>query len=110
MAAKFEIEKAKNDQHYFKLIAGNGKVILTSEQYKAKARAQTGIDAVKTNAPLDGRYERKKSSGGKAYFVLKAANGQVVGQSQMYSSAAAMEKGIDSVKTNAPRAAVQDLS
>jgi uncharacterized protein YegP (UPF0339 family) len=42
--------------------------------------------------------------------VLLAANKQVIGQSEMYSSVAAMEKGINSVKTNAPDASVDDLT
>ena len=65
---------------------------------------------MKRNAAADVRYERKSSTSEKPYFVLKAANGEVLGRSQMYSSAAAMEKGIRSVKTNAPTAAVEDRS
>jgi hypothetical protein len=109
MAAKFEIKKASNDQYYFHLTAGNGEVILSSEQYKAKTSAQNGINSVKTNAPDTNRYERKESKKGQPFFVLKAANGEVVGKSQMYASAAAMKKGIESVMSNAPAAAVQDL-
>jgi uncharacterized protein YegP (UPF0339 family) len=44
------------------------------------------------------------------YFVLKAANGQIIGTSEMYSSAAALETGIASVKANAPTALVVDLT
>jgi uncharacterized protein len=34
--------------------------------------------------------------------VLKAANNQIIGKSEMYESVAAMENGITSVKKNAP--------
>ena len=37
---------------------------------------------------------------------LKAANGQEIGRSEYYSSKAAMENGIESVKKNAPDAEV----
>ena len=110
MAAKFEIDKASNGQFYFRLKAGNGEIVLSSEQYQGKAGAENGIESVKANAPDDGRYERKASAGDKPFFVLKAANGATLGRSQMYSSAAAMEKGIESVKANAPAAAVADLT
>jgi len=40
--------------------------------------------------------------------VLKATNGQTIGKSEMYKTAAAMESGIASVKTNAPDAKVDD--
>ena len=52
----------------------------------------------------DARYERKESSNGKPYFSLKASNGQVIGKSEMYESAASMENGIESVKKNGPDA------
>jgi uncharacterized protein YegP (UPF0339 family) len=110
MSAKFEIKKSKNDKFLFNLKAGNGEVILSSEMYEAKSSALTGIESVKANAPNDQRYERKTSGKSEPYFVLKASNGQVVGQSEMYSSASAMENGIASVKKNAPAAAVVDLT
>jgi uncharacterized protein YegP (UPF0339 family) len=41
--------------------------------------------------------------------VLKAANNQVIGTSEMYSSEAAMENGISSVKSSAPGAVVEEV-
>jgi uncharacterized protein YegP (UPF0339 family) len=110
MAGKFELGQAKNGQFSFSLKAGNGQTILVSEQYKDKAGAKNGIESVKKNAPDDSKYERKTSKKGEPYFVLKAANGQVIGTSEMYSSAAAMEGGIASVKQNGPGAEVVDLT
>lgn len=108
MAALYELKKSSDGQFMFNLKAGNGEVILTSERYTAKASAENGIASVKTNAPDDGRYERKTSTADQPYFVLKAANGEIIGRSEMYSSASAMENGIASVKTNGPVAAVDD--
>ena len=107
MAGKFVLRNARNGEVYFNLQAANGEVILTSETYKAKSGASNGIESVRTNAPEDGRYERKKS-GDQHYFVLKAANSQTIGRSEMYTTSAAMEKGIESVKKNAPDAKVED--
>ncbi|MGD8697056.1 MAG: YegP family protein, partial [Gammaproteobacteria bacterium] len=45
-------------------------------------------------------------SDGRHYFVLKATNGQVVGQSQMYKTESGCANGIASVTKNAPDAAV----
>jgi uncharacterized protein YegP (UPF0339 family) len=50
--AKFEIKKAKNDEYYFHLKAGNGETILASEMYVSKASAENGIESVKKNAPV----------------------------------------------------------
>lgn len=41
-------------------------------------------------------------------FDLKAANGQVIATSEVYSSLDACKKGIESVRKNAPIAAVED--
>lgn len=110
MSGKFVIERAKDESFYFNLKAVNGQVILTSEMYTAKASAQNGIESIQKNSSEDDNYERKESKNGKPYFVLKAQNQQIIGQSQMYSSAAAMEAGIASVKHNGPGATVEDLT
>jgi uncharacterized protein len=108
MAGKFELKKSKNDKFYFSLLAGNGQIILSSEMYESKASANNGIASVQKNATDDARYERLQSSKGEPYFVLKAGNHQVIGKSQMYAGEKARDNGIDSCKTNAPKAAVDD--
>ena len=108
MAGKFELKKSTNGQFFFNLKADNGEVILTGETYTSKQGALDGIASVKVNAPLDERYERKKSTSGQPYFTLKAVNGQALGRSEMYSSSSAMENGIASVKANAPNATLDD--
>ncbi len=110
MAGKFELKLAKNGDFYFNLLAGNGQIILTSEMYKSKAGAENGIESVKKNAEDDARYERLTSSAGKPYFVLKAANHQVIGQSQQYEAEASRDNGIESVKKNAPDARVEEIT
>ena len=110
MSGKFELKKAKDGQFHFNLLAGNGQVILTSELYKARDSALNGIDSVRKNAQRAGAFETKAASNDKHYFVLKATNGQVVGQSQLYASEAGAVAGTESVKKNAPEAALQDDS
>ncbi|SBV36976.1 hypothetical protein STPYR_11906 [uncultured Stenotrophomonas sp.] len=108
MAGKFVIGKRSNGDFQFNLKAGNGQVILTSQGYADKAGCRNGIESVKKNSPDDARYERKTSSNGKPYFNLLAANGQVIGNSEMYESTGARDNGIASVKANAPDATVVD--
>ena len=110
VAGTFELKKSSDGQFMFNLKAGNGQIILTSERYQAKASAHNGIQSVQTNAALDERFERRTSQSGQPYFVLKAANQEIIGQSEMYSSTAAMENGIRSVKDNAPLADTMDLT
>ena len=108
MASRFELKKSKNDKFVFNLLADNGKVILTSELYDSKASALNGIESVKKNAPDDGRYGRLSAKDGSPYFTLKAGNGQVIGQSQMFSGEKARDDSIESVKSNAPGAVTDD--
>lgn len=104
MAGKFEIKGTANGGFMFNLKAGNGQVILTSQVYKERSSAENGIESVKKNAADDGNFERREAKDGSPYFVLKAGNGQEIGRSEMYSGKAAMENGVESVKTNAPDA------
>jgi uncharacterized protein YegP (UPF0339 family) len=108
MAGKFDLKRSPSGKFMFNLKAGNGQIILTSELYETKAAAENGIESVKANAANDGRYDRRESKNGEPYFVLKAGNGQIIGKSEMYSSQAAMENGISSVKSNGPNAEVDD--
>lgn len=110
MAGWYELKTAKDGQTYFVLKAGNGETILKSEMYKTKASASNGIASVQQNSPEDGRYEKKDSTSGKPFFVLKAANHQIIGQSELYESAAARDNGIASVKANGPTTTIKDLS
>lgn len=110
MAGYFELKSAANGQYVFNLKAANHQVILSSETYATKAAAHNGIASVMKNAADDARFLRKQAKDGSPYFVLTATNGQVIGRSEMYSSVAAMENGIASVKANAPGAQTKDLT
>jgi uncharacterized protein YegP (UPF0339 family) len=107
---KFEITTRKNSEFQFNLMAGNGQVILTSEGYSSKSGCISGIESVKKNALDDNKYDRKTSSNSKAYFTLKAANGQIIGNSEMYESETSRDNGIESVKKNASDAEIIDLT
>jgi uncharacterized protein YegP (UPF0339 family) len=101
---QFQVKTGKDGQFYFNLTAKNGQIILSSEGYKAKASCENGIESVKKNSQVDDRFERKEAKNGQFFFNLKAANHEVIGKSEMYTTKAAMENGIESVKKNAPEA------
>jgi uncharacterized protein len=56
------------------------------------------------------KFEISKDKSGKFRFHLKAANGEIIAASQGYETRASAEKGIESVKANAPGAQVADLT
>ncbi|MEA1936556.1 MAG: YegP family protein [Patescibacteria group bacterium] len=104
--AKFEVYQGKDENYYFRLKAGNGEIILSSEGYTSESACRDGIDSVKVNATTDEQYDRKESSNGKYYFNLVATNKEIIGKSEMYEASSGMENGIASVKENTPEAEV----
>lgn len=108
MPGKFEIYQDKAGEYRFRLKAGNGEVILVGEGYKAKSSCKNGIESVRKNAANEARFEMKKQTNGKPYFILKAGNGEPIGKSEAYESDSACKNGVSSVMKNAPEAAIDD--
>ena len=104
----FLVSKRKNDEFQFVLKAGNGQVILASEGYATKAACENGIESVRKNSQVEERFDKLEAKNGKLYFNLKATNGQIIGNSEMYESIAARDNGVVSVMKNAPDADVKE--
>lgn len=105
---KFELYKDKAGEYRFRLKAGNGENIGSSEGYKTKSGATNGIESVKKNAALPERFKVFEGNGGKWYFNLKAGNHETILTSQGYASKQSAETGASSVQKNAPSAGVDD--
>jgi uncharacterized protein YegP (UPF0339 family) len=111
---KFSIKKSGNGI-MFNLIASNGQVIGTSQEYKSESALKNGIESVKRNSrskvedqTVEGfktltypKYEIFIDNGGKHRFRLVAMNGEIILKSQGYASKATCKKGLDSINTNA---------
>ena len=106
MAGKFIVYKGKDGQDYFRLRAGNGEVIFSSQGYKSRKSCMNGIESVRKNAQDPKRFEVRTAKDGREYFVLTATNGQEIGRSQMYKSSSGCRNGKKSVARNAADAAV----
>lgn len=113
--SKFVIEEVPTG-YKFHLSAPNGQTIATSEVYKTAAACRKGIESVRKNAPgapvadltspdsvaaSNPRFELYKDKSGAFRFRLKSRNGKVIAVSQGYSTKAACENGIESVRKNA---------
>jgi uncharacterized protein YegP (UPF0339 family) len=122
MAGKFIIKKT-NTGFKFDLKASNGEVILTSEVYSENKSCMKGIESVKANAAVaaaedqtvtgykvekNPKFEIYTDKAGEYRFRLKAKNGQIIGTSEGYKAKPSCQNGIDSVKKNAPDAAVAE--
>ena len=106
----YEIKTGSDGKIRFNLKATNGQIILSSQAYSDKASALGGIQSVQAHGGDDSNFERKVSSASQPYFVLKAKNGQVIGQSEMYSAEGARDNGIESVKKNCSSTDVKEVT
>ncbi|GAB2835509.1 hypothetical protein GCM10027176_44830 [Actinoallomurus bryophytorum] len=50
MAGKFVMKKGNSGKFHFNLVASNGQVIASSENYETKSSAMNGIESVKRHA------------------------------------------------------------
>jgi len=108
---KFEIyQSEKSQDYYFRLKAGNGEIILSSQGYNSKDACKNGVESCQKNASSESSFEMKTAENGKSFFNLKAANGQVIGKSQMYADNGGASNGMKSVMTNCADSTVEDLT
>jgi hypothetical protein len=80
----------------------------TSQLAPAAHEGATGIIKERRGGDMAGKFVLKKGSTGKYHFNLVASNGQVIATSEAYESKASALNGIESVKTNAPNAEIDD--
>lgn len=119
--SKFVIREVKSGIK-FDLKATNGQVIATSEVYESKAACENGIESIRKNAPIanledqtvadfetvtNPKFELYRDKADQFRFRLKARNGQIIAVSEDYTTKAACENGIESVRKNAPIAEVE---
>ncbi len=113
--ARYLLREAVDGAFYFVLVAGNGQIIAVSEMYSTQSNANRGVATVQSivKAVVDqgealqgnARFETFKGLDGRYYFHARAVNGEIVLQSQGYTSKASATTGIASVQTNGTQAA-----
>ncbi len=96
----FELWQAQSGQHYFHLASANHEIILASQGYSTRTAALNGLLAVLDNGEIRTRYELRVAANGQSYFVLKAANGAIIGTSETYSTRSNASAGIDACTQN----------
>ena len=76
-----------NDEegHYFNVIANNGAILCTSENYSTKANAVKGIDTLK-RAISDGKFYISKDKNDNFQFKLYSATNRLIAVGETYAS------------------------
>jgi len=107
--ANYDLLEAANNEWYFNLVAQNNEVIGTGETYVSRFNAERGAETVQgvvvKNVRVEAadggaRFETFEGQDGQTYFHLRAANGEVMLQSESYEAPAGALNGIESVRTN----------
>lgn len=83
----------------------------TAPPKKRKVITEVKLSAVaeaKQQESVSGKFCVKIARDGTYMFNLKASNGEIIATSQTYTSKSSCISGIESVKSNAPEAAVED--
>ena len=79
--------------------AQNGEIVLSSETYDTEAAAWNGAFSAQGAAASTEAFRIETATDGAYYFTLRAANGEVVGVSEMYTSIASAASGLESVRS-----------
>lgn len=95
--AKFETFLGSDELMYFHMRAKNGQTILASQGYTSLQNAKKGVNSVKENGVDESRFEIIEARDGQFYLRLKAANGEVIGRSEMYVTKSNATRARDTV-------------
>ncbi len=106
---QFKVLEAVNGEFYFNVVAKNGEIIGHGETYVTKSNAERGAATVqkvvkKSNRALAAKggatFKTFRGLDGQYYFNLTAGNGEIMLQSEGYTSKQSALKGIESVRKN----------
>lgn len=106
MNGKYTISRVGTSEYHWSLTARNAQTVLSSRIYAAKAGLETGIESCRTNSADEARYERTAANESRYYFVLRAADGEVIGTSETYHSERARDQAIALCKESGPLASI----
>ncbi len=107
--ASYKVLQARDGQYYFNVVAANNEIIATSETYATKSNAERAVERLarivtnrKISDALPGaRIQFFKSVvDSQYYFNLRAANGEIVLQSEGYGRSDGPKKAVESISAN----------
>lgn len=120
---KFQVYKDAAGKFRFRLRADNNEIIAVGEAYEKRAGCLNGIKSIQknSNAPVEDttikgtqklpnpKYDVYKDAAGKFRFHLRAANGQIIADSEGYEKKTDCLNGIEIVRAS-PTAEIEDTT
>jgi uncharacterized protein len=108
MPGQFECYKVKAGEFRFRLVAGNGDVILSSDVYKSKLGCTKAIESVRVNSSNPDNFVREPTESGSHRFNLVSLNGRVIATSRDFETTSGYNNGIAIVAKLARGATLND--
>lgn len=108
MSGWYILGRSGSSQYYAILKSVHGDTILYSDTFSSSSQAEHAVRETQSSSQLDDAYERRLSSRGEPYFVLKSPHGQVIGTSPLFSSSFTREIGVSAVKLHGATSAIID--
>lgn len=108
--ANFQVFKSstKNQYYYLLKATGNSRLILSCEGFSSKQKCLDAINYIRGKAADDDFYERT-STYLNYIFVVKSAEGVVIGKGEHYTIESARENSIETIKSESEKAILQDF-
>jgi uncharacterized protein YegP (UPF0339 family) len=75
--------------------AANGEIVLQSQGYTSEGSAFDATDSVETNGADAHQVTVLAAANGQYFFHVKAKNGKIIGQSEIYASESNANRGRD---------------
>jgi len=107
MPGQFECYRVKAGEFRFRLVAGNGDIILSSDAYKSKTGCTKAIASVMANSSNPDNFVREPTPRGSHRFNLVSLNGRIIATSQEFESTSAYNNGIMNVARETRGASVK---
>lgn len=93
---KIDLYQSGDGQWRFRVVAGNGRTLISSEAYVSKQGAENGIASVLENGVDPAQYALNQTATGKYNLRLRAGNYEVIGFTQSYATKSSATRAIGS--------------
>ena len=93
---KIDLYKSTDGQFRFRVVAGNGRILLSSEAYTSRTGALNGVLSVLNNGVDPAMYQLNQTANGKWNLRLRAANHEIIAFTQAYASKSNAKRAINS--------------
>ncbi|HUS30750.1 MAG TPA: DUF1508 domain-containing protein [Kofleriaceae bacterium] len=93
---KVDLYQSSDAQWRFRVVAGNGRVLLSSEAYVSKQGAENGLASVLENGVDPAQYQLNLAANGKYNLRLRAQNFEVIAFTQTYATKSSATRAIGS--------------